>query len=99
MEMKKIGTFVIQESFNITNRGIVILGHSPDTIVKPGLYVTLLINETPNTYRITGIEHGKNLDVDYLQVGLLLSIPDPKQLDFIAQNKILNKTVDIINPE
>ena len=96
--MTKIGTFNIEESFNITNRGIVILGHSPNTIIKLGLYVSLDIRETTTVYKIIGIESGKNLDLEYIKKGLLLSISDPIQVDYIAHNKIINKTVDILTP-
>jgi hypothetical protein len=96
MEMTKIGTFTIEESFNITNRGIVILGHSPDTIIKLGQYVTLNIKGTTTAYKIIGTEIGQKFDTEYLKIGLLLSIADQTLVDYITQNKIINKTVDIL---
>ena len=96
MDMTKIGTFNIDESFNITNRGIVVLGHSTDTIMKLGQYVTLDIKGTTTAYKIIGTEIGKKFDAEYMKIGLLLSIADQTLVNYIAQNKIINKTVDIL---
>lgn len=93
--MAKIATFKISESFNITNRGIVVVGHFINGHAKVGSRSTVEIKGTSAKVRIIGIEVGKPGDEDILPFGLLLSF-DNSDLENVAKmERIKEQTIEI----
>ena len=97
MELVKTGSFRIEESFNISSMGIVIVGHSSDTQIRLGLFVNLDINNIKRPYKIKGIQVGNNPEDDFVKFGLLLDIEDQTIINYLAENKIKGQTVDIFS--
>ena len=86
--MTKIGTFTIEESFNITGRGIVVLGYMDEQYPKLGQYIQFTINDTKVACKIIGIERGNVLLQEPLKWGIMIDIKDHKLLSQIQTEKI-----------
>lgn len=94
--MTEVGTFEIQESFKITGRGIVLLGHPVDhTKILLGFFVEIKINDTVYTYKITGVDMGNYVNNKFM-VGILVDIGDPTMIEYLSKNKIKGQTATIL---
>ena len=93
--MTEVGTFEIQESFNITGRRIVLSGHPVDhTKILLGFFVEININDTVYTYKITGVDMG-NIVNDKFIMGILVDIGDPTMIEYLNKHKIKDQTATI----
>ena len=93
--MTKLGTFEVEESFNITGRGIVVLGYCSDFIPKFGMSISIAITDKRDVFKIIGIEIGNIPKNGKKQFGLLIRT-SPEMLKYISENKITNQTADVL---
>ena len=97
--MKKIGTFKIETSFNVTGRGIVAVGQIIDWTPKFGKYISIDISGKQEILKITGIESGNPDKNGVVRFGLLLSIDDPVRNKYIADNKLSEQISNIFEKD
>ena len=93
--MAKIGTFKIIESFNITNRGIVVVGHFMNGHAKVGSRSIVDIEGTPANVKIIGTEIGGPRDDEMIQFGLLFSFENPELENIAKSERIKEQTIEI----
>ena len=86
--MKRVGTFKIETSFNITDRGIVVLGQIIEGIPKVGSYISIDISGKEETIKIIGTQNGNPDENGIVKFGLLLKIDNPLRINHIAENKL-----------
>lgn len=97
--MKTIGSFKIESSHHITNRGIAVVGQEVEGYPKLGKYLLVDICGKKQPYRIIGIECGRPNENMIIRYGLLLSIDDPELVRYIASNKISEQVASILENE
>lgn len=86
--MTRVGTFKIENSFNVSGRGIVAIGQLIEGMPKVGTYISINISDQDELIKIIGIERGNSDENDIIRFGLLLLIDDPIQAKYIAENKL-----------
>jgi hypothetical protein len=86
--MIKSGIFKIETSFNITGRGIVVVGQLLEGRLLIGSYISVNITGEDEMVKIIGVEWGKPDENDIVKWGALLKIEDPVRIKFIGENKI-----------
>jgi len=90
-----IGIFDIEESFNITGRGIVLVGHRNDCIPKVGMCISIIVNDKIEVFKIFGISIGNRPKNDKDQFGLLIQTT-PAMTKYIAENKITAQVANLL---
>jgi len=93
--LAKIGTFKIIESFSITDRGIVVVGHFIDGHARVGSTSIVEIKGTPANVKIIGIEWGRPGDDDIIGLGLLFSFENPDLENVAKSERIKQQTIEI----
>ena len=93
--MAKIGTFKIWESFNITGRGIVVVGHFINGHAKVGSTSVVEIKGTSAKVKIIGTEMGGPRDDDIISFGLLFSFESTDLENVAKSERIKEQTIDI----
>jgi len=68
--MKKIGSFKINDSFYLTNRGIVLMGDIIEGRVKVGSTIIFAISGKEVIRKVTGVEMGDKISTREYFVGL-----------------------------
>jgi hypothetical protein len=91
----KIGTFKIRESFNITGRGIEIVGHFINGHPKVGSTSFVEIKGTSAKVKIIGTEVGQPGADGILPIGLLLSFENPNLENIAKSERIKEQTIEI----
>jgi hypothetical protein len=91
----KIGSFKIETSFNVSNRGIVAVGQIIEGLPKLGRYISVDISGRKEVLKITGIERGNPDENGIIKFGLLLQIDDPLLIKHIAENKLKEQVSSI----
>jgi len=93
--LTKIGTFDIKESFNITLRGIVLVGYCNNCIPKTGMWVSLILRDRIEIFKITGISMGNRPKDNKDQFGLLIQTTSATK-EYISENKINNHSAELL---
>jgi hypothetical protein len=86
-ECRKTGTFKIDSIFNVTRRGIIVVGIPIDVIPKLGNSIAININGKEENYKIIGIERGNPNEEHIIKFGLLLHIDDPGKIKYILESR------------
>ena len=94
--VKTIGAFRIETSFDVSGRGIIVVGQIMDAIPKTGKFISIEISGKKEVFKITGIECGNPDENNIIRYGLLLSINDSVQFKFISDNKLDEQIADIL---
>ena len=93
--MRTIGVFKIQQSFNITQRGVVAFGYFTEGQPKIGSVTN--INDKTAFVKVIGIEVG-NIDNDgNLLFGLLLSFKDKDLEEIVKAERLKEQVVKILD--
>jgi len=94
--MKEVkGIFKIVQSFNITNRGIVVIGHFLEGYPLIGYFLVVDIDGQPATVKIKGIERGKVDAEGKMPWGLTLHFDDVSLEKIAETNGIKEQVVEI----
>ena len=75
--MNKVGVFKIKDSFQITGRGLVALGHLIEGTVKVGQRISLQVDGQIFLLKISGVEFGKPKENQEPFLGLRISNDNP----------------------
>ena len=97
--MNAIGTFKIETSFNVTGRGIIAVGQIIEGSSKLGSFISIDISGKQEILKIIGIERGNPDGNNITRYGLLLSIDDSGRIKYIAENKLTEQIVEILDTE
>jgi len=93
--LTKVGIFDVDESFNITGRGIVLVGYARDYIPRTGMFISIRIYEKKEVFKIIGVNMGNIPKDNKMQFGLLLQIT-AGLAKYISENKIRNRVAEIL---
>jgi hypothetical protein len=91
--MKEIGTFKIQDSFNVTLLGRIAVGEITSGIVKVNSYTHVKVNDKIILCQIKSVDLGKPVPGKDPLVGILLS---SQELD-LRDYKIAEQSIDIFD--
>jgi hypothetical protein len=94
--LKNTGAFEIDESFYITNRGIVLVGYCSNRFPKVGMFVAVPILDKIETFKIIGISMGNRPRHDKEQFGLVIQTT-PEMTKYITENKIINGVAELFS--
>ena len=78
--MSKIAKIEILESFNLTGRGLVILGNLLEGQVRIGSIITFDIGDKPITFKIGGVEMADSRSTHEYWVGLTFVYKDLNEM-------------------
>jgi len=94
--MKEVkGIFKIDQSFNLTNMGIVVSGHFIEGLPLFGCFLIVDIDGHPATVRIKGIERGKFDAEGKMLWGILLHFDDLSLEKIAETNRIKEQILEI----
>lgn len=94
---KQIAMFKVETSFNITGRGIVVVGIVTKGTVRLGACANILINYKPVAVTVSGIEHGNPDDQGIVKFGLLLRFADEECKKLAKDNRLQPQTIVLEN--
>jgi len=93
--LTNVGTFHIQNSCNITGRGLVVLGQLTDGKVKIDDYLTFKYDSKILTTVIIGVEMADNISTGEYWVGLLIGHQNDLLEIAFEKGKIEDQIADI----
>jgi hypothetical protein len=91
----KVATFQIQKSFNLTGRGLVILGQLTGGSVKIGDYLTFTHDNKPLTFMISRVETADNTYTKEYWVGLTFVYQNEQQKLEFEKIKVTEQLADV----
>jgi translation elongation factor EF-Tu-like GTPase len=95
--MAKIGTFKIESSFKLTDRGLVALGQIVDGCVKIGAYTNIEVGNDIVIMQISGVEMADiNRENGVHAVGLTFGYRDEMQRNEFETMKLKEQLIDIL---
>ena len=95
--MRKVATFRITGSFNITGRGLVAIGDIIDGLVKVGNTVVINTGSKDVTVKISGIEMGDRISTGKFFVGLAFTYKDEEEMRASQGLKLPEQIVAILD--
>jgi hypothetical protein len=93
--MTKIGLFKVEDQFNLTGRGLVILGQLIDGELEAGANLKLEIDDKPVSLKIKSVEFADYVSEQKSSIGLLFAIEDEGLKEFFLNQKITEQVVEI----
>ena len=93
--MTKIGLFKVEDQFNLTDRGVVILGQLLDGELKVGANLKLEIDDKSVSLKIKNVEIADYVSEKKSSVGLLFAIEDDGLKEFFLNKKITEQVAEI----
>ena len=94
--MPIIGVFQIQDKFNLTGRGPVILGQVLEGTVKIGAALKFEIGDDILLLQITAVEMADNISEKKFGVGVMFAYKDEQQKNHVRDIKIKEQLAEII---
>ena len=92
--MARIGVFRIKETFNVKERGIVLVGYLVEGLPKVGAFLDIQINDKITHGKIWAVTPG-NIDSEGILFALDISFEDQSINKFLEANKIQAQVVEI----
>jgi hypothetical protein len=94
--MERIGIFKIKTSFNVTDRGIVAVGHFIEGRASIGSWARIDLNGEAITAKIRGTEMGNPDSEGRFPFGLLLSFEEESVRKIVERDRLQEQTVYIL---
>ena len=91
----KVATFQIQKNFNLTGRGLVILGQITEGRIKMGDFLTFTHDDKTLTLMISGVEMADNISTKEHWVGLTFVYQNQQQKIELQKIKVTEQIAEV----